>query len=142
MQNKSHFFYLLYLASRTATVGSEMQPILERSSGPRELKRGLVSAKTHGTSCVYSLTPVAAAEPSAIEDISSKNLPSICDSFGSDFGCLSLIDGRVACSPDENQQKVCFARNVAVPLHRQSEQTASERHENKQIKIINKKSNI
>ena len=81
-------------------------------------------------------TAVAAAESSAIVDISSKNLPSICDSFGSDFGCLSQTRLSVACSSEENQQKVCFVRNIVVSLQCQSEQTTFERHE-----IRNNKSN-
>ena len=50
---------------------------------------------------------------------------------------LSQIDSRVACSFDENQQKVCYVREVVVSLQCQSEQTTSERHE-----IRNNKSNI
>ena len=55
---------------------------------------------------------VAAAEPSNTE----RTVLSVCDSHGSDFGCLSQMRLSVAYSPDENQQKVRFVRNVVVSL--------------------------
>ena len=41
---------------------------------------------------------------------------------------LSQIDCRVACSFDENQQKVCFAQKVVVSLQCQKETTTFLRH--------------
>ena len=35
----------------------------------------------------------------------------------------------VACSPDENQQKVCFVRNIVVSLQCQKETTTFLRHQ-------------
>jgi hypothetical protein len=42
---------------------------------------------------------------------------------------VSQIDCRVACSPDENQQKVCFVRNIVVSLQCQKETTTFLRHQ-------------
>ena len=75
-----------------------------------------------GSFCAFL---VPAAEPSNTE----RTVPSVCDSHGSDFGCLSQTRLSVAYSPDENQQKVYFARNVVVSLQCQKETTTFLRHQ-------------